>query len=146
MKAPFTATMFTSTKWDTAADKAKFANHFAHFVEAGMPETLFPKWFYTRLSMTFGHIAHFDRGGFYDTWFSDDAAKLAFLKHTIEWVNGGNAVGDPAFVYVDVERRLAAWVVATPYIDKLAKKVADANEAAERATLAKLKAKYEPAS
>ena len=56
-KGPFSATLFTPTKWDTAEDKEKFANHFVRFVNSGYKHKLFYKWFYQRLSNTFHHIA-----------------------------------------------------------------------------------------
>lgn len=64
----FTANQFTATKWESAEQKAKFANHFVRFVKSGFKPTLFYSWFYKRLSMTFGHIAHFNRQGFWHTW------------------------------------------------------------------------------
>ncbi len=102
----FTADQFTATKWSTTEDKAKFANHFVRFAESGFKDILFHKWFYNRLSMTFGHIAHFDRGGFYATWFDSLKNKLDFLEHTVE----AKAYGDPAYTYCDVERVIQSWV------------------------------------
>ena len=137
-KTPFTAAQFTPTAWDTAADKAKFANQFVRFVESGFKDTLFPKWFYTRLSMTFGHIAHFDRGGFYGTWFRSTRAKLDFLRQTVEWPG----YGDPAFTYSDVEKAVAVWVRERKLVDYYLGRLAGETELAERTELARLTAKY----
>ena len=50
---------FTATKWDTAEVKAKFANDLCRFMAADFKESLFTKALYQRLSMCFGHIAHY---------------------------------------------------------------------------------------
>ncbi len=61
---------FTPTKWDTAQDKSRFAKQFVRFVKSDFSERLFSQAFYKRLSLSFGHIAHFNRHGFYQTFFS----------------------------------------------------------------------------
>lgn len=134
----FAASQFTPTRFDTAEDKAKFANHFVRFVESGFKWTLFPKWFYTRLSMTFGHIAHFDQRGFYATFFSDLDGQLAFLKQTLR--RGG--FGSPAHTYSDVERALARWVDERDFVGQYELRKAVLTEQTEREQLARLKAKY----
>jgi len=61
-KGPFLPTEFTATKFSTAADKAEFGNHFLRFIESEWAQPLFTKDFYQRLSMCFGHIAHYVDG------------------------------------------------------------------------------------
>jgi hypothetical protein len=57
------------------------------------------------LANTFGHIAHFDRAGFFDTFFTSTAQKVHFLEWRIDpWTEFG---GDPAYTYCDVERAVA---------------------------------------
>ena len=102
----FTAAQFVPTEWDSAAEKAAFANWFVRFVEGGFKETVFYKKRYTRLSMMFGHIAHYNRAGFYDVWFSTPSRRVAFLNRIALWA----VYGDPAYTYSDVERVLQAWV------------------------------------
>ena len=104
----FTAEQFTPTKFDTAEDKAKFANHFVRFVESDFKSTLFPKWFYTRLSMTFGHIAHYNQSGFYSEFFESTMDKVRFLEQT----RLAGCYGSPEHTYCDVERVIVKWVVA----------------------------------
>lgn len=94
------------TQWSTVADKEKFIKHFQRFVKAGMPMSLFPDWFYKRLSSCFGHIAHYDRYGFYEEWFSSDIAKLRFLDHCVRFP----CYGDPGYTYSDAEKILVAWI------------------------------------
>lgn len=95
----FTGPDFTATKWDSGEVKAKFANHLLRFIERGYPSSMFTKVFYRRLSMTFGHIAHYSWDGFWGYFFEDDAGRRDFMDHTM---NGGG-YGDPAFTYSDVE-------------------------------------------
>ena len=61
-KGPFSPSQFVPTEWSTAADKAKFGNTLLRFLDADCPRELFTKKFYTRLSMTFGNIAHYVEG------------------------------------------------------------------------------------
>jgi hypothetical protein len=104
----FTAVDFIApeyTDWQRGRDKAKFANHFIRFVRAGYPRELFYHWFYTRLSMCRGHIAHYDAGGFYATWFADRERRRRFVIH---WLTRP-IYGDPSCTYSDVEERLRDW-------------------------------------
>lgn len=134
----FDASQFTPTQFSTAEDKAKFANHFARFVEKDFPWSLFHKKFYNRLSMTFSHIAHFNQHGFYGTWFRTTANKLHFLKWTLQPV-----FGDPAFTYVDVERELQSWLLTAGWVEVFERWLQEETECSERQQLARLKAKYE---
>ena len=131
--------MYTATKFSTAEDKAKFERQFKAFVLADFPASKFPKWFYQRLSNTFGHIAHYDQGGFYSTWFTCNRDKLAFLQRTAEY----DCCGDPAYTFSDVERVLAAWVRDTRLISLYTDKLNSETEKAERAQLARLQEKYQ---
>ena len=131
--------MYTATKFSTAEDKAKFERQFKTFVLADFPASKFPKWFYTRLSMTFGHIAHYNQGGFYDTWFTNTQGKLDFLYRTAEYPNAG----DPAWTFSDVERALSAWVRDIRLIGVYTDKLNSETEKAERAQLAQLQGKYQ---
>ena len=55
----FTAAEFTATNWDSADDKAKFANALMKFIANEFPRQSFTKSLYRRLSNTFGHIANY---------------------------------------------------------------------------------------
>ena len=138
-KVQFTAEQFTPTKWNTREDKAKFCQQFVRLVEGGFAETLFPKWFYARLSMAFGHIAHYNIVGFYDTWFSDERKQLDFLEYTARYT----ACGDPAWTYSDAEHVIQRWLMQSGLIEKYRAIVAGKAEASERALLAHPKQKYE---
>ena len=53
----FVAADFVPTHWDSAEQKAKFANALLTFVAQDFPRSKFHESFYRRLSNTFGHIA-----------------------------------------------------------------------------------------
>ena len=52
---------FVPTQFSTSAEKANFGNTLLHFLDANCARELFTK-FVNRLSMTFGHIAHYVEG------------------------------------------------------------------------------------
>jgi hypothetical protein len=114
-KTKFDDALFTATEWEGAKEKARFADHFVRFVEGGFKPTLFPDWFYRRLSNTFGHIAHYDRVGFYATWFEGLPKRAAFLRHALRH----HCCGDPAFTYSDVERALQSWIRESGWLEKI---------------------------
>lgn len=91
---------------DLVAQKLRFCAHFVRFVEADCPWSLFHEPFYRRLSMTFDHIAHVNRRGFYEKWFSSLARRVAFLEHTLTY----RPVGNPAWTYSDAETLLIWWL------------------------------------
>ena len=95
----FNAGMFKSTEFSTAEDKAKFANHLIRFIESGYNWNLFYRWFYTRLSMSFGHIAHYNKSGFYNTWFADKTSQSAWLSHILSY----GCYGQAEYTYCDAE-------------------------------------------
>ncbi len=134
----FTADQFTETKWDTAQVKADFANHFVAFVKAGFPQSGFTKKFYTRLSMTFGHIAHFNREGFYSTFFMHTACKREFILQSLRHP----CYGQPEYTYCDVEREIQKWLMRNHVLSNITEEIEEERIAAELAELARLKAKY----
>lgn len=136
----FTADQFIPTQYDTAEQKAKFANHFVRFVESDFKSSLFFDWFYTRLSMTFHHIANFSGYGFYQTWFQTTQSRLEFLHHTVNY--GTHPMSDPTSTYCDVERALIEWLIKSPHLAKYQAKVNEELERNDRAELARLQAKY----
>jgi hypothetical protein len=138
----FAAEQFTPTKWDDGHTKARFARQFVKFVVSDFDERLFSQTFYRRLSMTFGHIAHFNRQGFFETFFTTTADKVRFLRMTLAHA----CFGDPAFTYSDVERALQGWLRESEIVAKYEQRFAEEMEAGERADLARLKAKYEPSA
>jgi hypothetical protein len=134
----FPADRFAATQHDSAAAKARFANHYVRFVAAGFDRALFQQWFYRRLCMSFGHIAHRDLDGFYNTWFERTFDQYGFVDRALRW----RCSGDPAVTYCDVEAALQQWLSSVGVLDLLAARLAVEREARERAELHRLLAKY----
>jgi hypothetical protein len=135
----FTAAEFTPTQWDSAEDKAKFANALMKFIADEFPRRSFTKSLYQGLSNTFGHIAHHNLDSFYAVFFERDADKVVFLEQTLSWPH----FGDPAFTFSDVERAVKRRLRAAKVIDIFRLLDADVTRRRELATLARLQEKYE---
>jgi hypothetical protein len=134
----FTADNFAATKWERPEKKARFARQFIRFVESDFAKDKFSHTFYLRLSLCFGHIAHYNQAGFYEAFFTTTADKVRFLRMTL----AHPCYGDPAFTYSDVERALQSWLQQNGVLASYQQKRADEQEAAERAELARLQAKF----
>jgi len=134
----FTADQFTPTKWDTASDKAWFANHFMRFVADGFPLQLFTERFYRRLSNTFGHIAHYDQRGFWETFFATTPDKVRFLEITLQYP----CYGDPKWTYSDVERALQDCLRKANLLERYRQQREADTELAERTEYERLRAKF----
>ncbi len=137
-KGPFLPSEFVSTAWSTAAEKAAFGNTLLHFLDADCSRQLFTRKFYTRLSMTFGHIAHYNLEGFYDTWFTRDRQRLAFVQKLLRWP----CHGDPKFTFSDVEYAVKRVMRERNYLSRFELRASEALRAAELKDLERLEAKY----
>jgi hypothetical protein len=102
----FTSNMFASTEHTSSKEKAEWANRLASFIFNGFKYVDFSNLIYTRLSNCFGHIAHYNRETFYDTWFSSPAKQADFIKHTL----CHKSCGDPKFTFSDVEQQFKKWL------------------------------------
>lgn len=71
-----------------------------------MPETMFHKTMYRRLSCMFGHIAHYSRDGFWHEWFETAEKRKAWLRYTV----GFHIYGQPQYTMSDVEKVLISWI------------------------------------
>jgi len=101
-RPPFAASDFTPTEHADGEAKSRFANNLTRFISRDFKSTLFTKSLYTRLSMCFGHIAHYNRGQFYAGFFTDLRGKVAFLEQTLAWP----CYGMPDYTFCDVERAI----------------------------------------
>jgi hypothetical protein len=137
-KGPFLPSDFTATKFSTAADKAEFGNTLLRFIESEWASALFTKRFYNRLSMCYGHIAHYKRAQFYEEWFSSLAAQVRFLKHTLRFP----CYGDPEYTFSDVERAIQREIVNRNYLARYELRLAEEQQAADLAQLRQLECKY----
>ncbi len=137
-KGPFHPSDFTATKFSTAADKAEFANTLLRFIESEWAPALFTKRFYNRLSVCFGHIAHYCRSQFYEEWFSSASAQVGFLKHTLRFP----CYGDPEYTFSDVERAIQREIVTRNYLARYELRLAEEQQAIDLALLRQLESKY----
>jgi hypothetical protein len=137
-KGPFLPSDFTATKFSTAGDKAEFGNTFLRFIESEWASALFTKSFYNRLSMSFGHIAHYNRAQFYEEWFSSLADQVRFLKHTLRFP----CYGDPEYTFSDVERAIQRELVNRNYLAQYELQLAEEHQATDLALLRQLESKY----
>jgi hypothetical protein len=137
-KGPFLPSDFTATKSSTSADKAEFGNNLLRFIESEWASALFTKSFYNRLSMCFGHIAHYNRAQFYEEWFSSLAAQLRFLKHTLRFP----CYGDPEYTFSDVERAIQREIGIRNYLARYELRLAEEQQATDLALLRQLESKY----
>ena len=138
----FVAADFVPTHWDTAEQKAKFANALLTFVAQDFPRSKFHENFYRRLSNTFGHIANCNSAGFYRRFFLTAGDKLEFLEQCVTWP----CHGDPTYTYSDVERAIIARLTQSQIVACLSSQIAVERRRKELALLSELKARYEPAS
>jgi hypothetical protein len=134
----FLAEQFMPTQWSTGQDKADFANNFVRFVEGGFASADFSAEFYNRLSQTFGHIAHFDRGTFFKEFFTCSADKLKFLQQSVDH----ESFGDPKFTFCDVERLLRDWLIESKTAERVEQTAINAQNRAEREQLKRLLKKH----
>lgn len=102
----FTTAQLKATKWDGEPVKAKFLNDLANFVRSGFKRTKFTKALYKRLSMTFGHIAHYNIEGFYDEWFTNAGNQQRWIQNALDY----SCCGDPEYTYSDAERLFQKWL------------------------------------
>lgn len=142
---PFQAAQFTPTPYYTAEDKTKWANAMASWVERGFPANGWTKSLYKNLSTNmYGHIAHYNQPGFYDTWFSDIHQQLEWLQFAASGGTFGQfPYRDPNYTWCDVERAFKIWIRASGLLAKYEKLCAADIEARERARLTTLQAKYQ---
>jgi len=140
-KGPFLPSDFTATKFSTASDKAEFGNALLRFVDSAWEPALFTKSLYNRLSMCFGHIAHYNRAQFYEEWFSSLTAQVRFLKHTLRFP----CYGDPEYTFSEVEKAIQREIENSNYLARYELHLAEEQQATDLALLRQLETKYRTA-
>ena len=136
----FVAADFVPTQWDTVRTEGQIRERAHAFIADDFPRSKFHERFYRRLSNTFGHIAHYNSGGFYGRFFLTAEDKLEFLEQCVTWP----CHGDPTFTYSDVERAVGARLRKSQIVAILNSQVAVERRRRELALLSELKARYEP--
>ena len=131
---PFPPDLLTATEFSSAEEKSCFGNDLVRFVLGGFKPTRFTKRLYDRLNSTFGHIAHFDRGGFFHTWFDTAEHQRSWVEYILEHV----PCGDPHYTHSDLERLFKSWLAL--YRDEVEKIIAN-NDKKEMSAADKEKAR-----
>ena len=129
---------FIPTQWSSAEDKAQFGDRLLRFIADDCPERLFTKSLYQRLNLSFGHIAHYNRAGFYDYFFSDRHGRIEFLDQTSSF----RCYGDPAFTFSDLERAVVGRLRRSGILDWQRRLLTQETAAREKTLLAALLAKH----
>lgn len=114
---------FTEGKYMSVLEKSKVLAHWEAFLKNGLRPTQFTEALYHHLMQHCSFIAHYDRGGFFSTYFQDPKDSLLFLSQfetgrSVEygsrgWIEGWGATGD----YVDINKAMID--TATKYLPKL---------------------------
>ncbi len=134
------AAPFQPTAFAPADNKAWFARHFLRFASADFPKHHFTLRFYRRVMNTFGFIAHYNLDGYWTEYFTTLSGKVEFLEQVLDWPR----YGDPTSSFCDVENEIARRIRVVDLLGFYRSLLRSEREATERATYARLKAKFEP--
>lgn len=129
---------FTPTRFQPASNKAWFALHFLRFISSDCPRHQFTLRFYRQLIHCFGYIAFYDLDGFWTEFFSTPAGKVEFIEQALAWP----CYGEPATTWSDVEREIIRRLRRTELLGIYRQRLCAEQDAADRAELARLLAKY----
>jgi hypothetical protein len=140
--ATFTAAQFVATNFESAAEKASFANNLMRFLESDCPRSQFTQKLYDHLSDCFQHIAECDKDGFYSVWFATAVEKLDFLKNLLQ----SPCYGDPQWTFSDVECALQTAISDTTLLAQYQLRANAFVNCQELALLATLQARHPEAS
>lgn len=91
--------------------------------------------------MCFSPIAHYDRHGFWDHFFTSTEGRIDIIEQTL----GGGGYGDPAWTYCDVELAVRRRVREAGVLEAYRQARSAEITGAERELLRRLKAQYESA-
>lgn len=102
---------FWATPYDTARDKALAFTQLARFLADDCDEKRFTERAYDLLYQhCFGHIAHFGRGGFYDSWFSTPERRASWVQYAYRGGAYGFHDRERKDLWGDVERAVVTWL------------------------------------
>ncbi|WP_331732953.1 hypothetical protein OG613_49000 (plasmid) [Streptomyces sp. NBC_00015] len=105
----------TATQWSTAQAKASAGNRILAFIENGLHQDAFTNGLYRTCSQhLFAHIAHYNRDGFADVWFTTPDDKADFIRHAVNARSGG----DPAATWSDVEQHIQRVLADHPHLQE----------------------------
>jgi len=129
---------FTPTKFQPAASKAWFVEHCTRFVSADCPEHQFTKRFYGQLMNCFGMIAHYNKSEFWTEYFTTNTGKIEFLQQMLSHP----CYGDSCHTFSDAEQEIIKRLRQTNVLGFYRQRLGIEQDAADRAELARLMAKY----
>lgn len=132
---------FSATEWDGAEQKRRWAARFARWLLSGCPEEQFGGELYRKLSQMFGHIAHYNAGGFYGVWFAGHRRRWNWLAQALSCT----PYGRPAYTWCDVEQALIDWLKESPLVDEWQQAAAAEDLAAARITAERAMGRLTPA-
>lgn len=138
------------TKYMTAAEKEKVLRAWELFLKSGLSQDKFTESLYNHLIQHCSFIAHYNRGGFYSTYFADRDGKAKFLSQFDCRIKGRH--GNPPSVeygdlfdwcsgdYADINKAMVE--VAATYIPALLEGAEAEQKAKDIAIASALLAKY----
>jgi hypothetical protein len=98
--------VFKDTRFMTAGEKVQVIRAWERFIKGGFGYKSFTQALYHHLTLHCSFIAHFDRAGFYSTYFEDPEATIRFL-HQFDLDHGHRSV----------EYGYAGWLTQEEYSD-----------------------------
>jgi hypothetical protein len=132
----FMAGEFVATRWNSAEDKAKFANALMKFIANNFPRQSFTKVLYA--SATPSGISLIRTRMASTAPSSSATLTRSSFSTRLRWP----CYGDPTFTFCDLERAVQRRLRAAKVIDVFRMRDADATRQRELATLERLQAKY----
>lgn len=134
--AKYQADQFTDVKFMSAQDKARVATMFERFLADNMHRDKFTKALYEHFHLHCGHIAHYDRGGFYSEWFERPSSRVEFLRRLADDHESGRLYWGAGEDYRDLGTVMYGLVAAhADRIFTLAKAAHEANLTEHRARI-----------
>ncbi len=108
------------------------------FISSDCPRHQFTLRFYRQLTHCFGYVACYDLDGFWTEFFNTAAGKVEFIEQALAWP----CYGEPATTWSDVEREIIRRLRQTELLSIYQRRLCADQDAADRAELARLLAKY----
>ena len=129
---------FTPTRFTPASTKAWFAGHMLHFLASDCPRHQFTQRFHNQLVHCFALTPHYGLRSFWTEHFATARGKTAFVEHVLR--HSGSGTSNHA--WRDVERKIGRRLRQSGLPDLYRQHSAGEQDAADRAELARLMAKY----
>ena len=101
-----TETNFKSVKFMTAKEKEAILRGWKRFIKSGFDQRFFTKRLYKHLTLHCSFIAHYDKAGFYSTYFHDPEDAVRFIRQF-----------DKDFDYISAEYGTDIWVAVGDFRD-----------------------------